>query len=77
MGRLVCTLLFANPEDMFSFVEAHIFVLRSRAGLMQEGHADLQDCRKCGRASFVQTSLVVIFRAFLRQLCNKDQGIAW
>ena len=39
--------------------DARTLVLRSRAGLSSDVLVELQDCRKCGRATVVQTSLVV------------------
>ena len=54
---------------------ARTLVLRSRAGLSPDVHVELQDCRKCGRATVVHTSCVVVqFVGFLRQTCNKVQG---
>ena len=34
--------------------DACTFVLPSHAGQSQDGHVDLQDCRKCGCASVVE-----------------------
>ena len=55
--------------------DARTLVLRSHAGLSPDVLVELQDCRKCGRATVVQTSWVVgRFVGFLRQTCNKAQG---
>ena len=42
-------------RNLRQLYDGRTIVLRSRARLSQDGHADLQDCRKCGSASVVRT----------------------
>ena len=64
-------------SDVRQPYDACKIVLCSLSGLWQDRLADLQECQKCGHASIVCTSLVVLwFVAFLRQPCNKAKVIA-